>query len=334
MTIWDAGSLTDRSRFTEKVSPILNPVLAQFEKIISVPLKFKMLFIGLLTLEVLGLVIFIPFFLQSALFAIALAAVLMTIFTYFLIREYYNTQKEDNLQRLKEKYLNGCKTVFHEDDHGSLAKGCYSLANILHTYHQPAIPLPDLLQKNFPALQKYSENLYWKDIHLMKEILLKTAIEELIKLIKSDPTSLEYHTSLANAYVMLSGLYVHKNEAPKSFHKTMEQKFRKASERAIEEFKIIQEYAPNDPWVHNQLAFSYRDLHMPKEEMKEYETLLKLNPEDAEAHLNLGILYFAHGENAKGLKIYQSLQHLDLTKAETLISHYGAYAEDLAHTKE
>jgi tetratricopeptide (TPR) repeat protein len=103
------------------------------------------------------------------------------------------------------------------------------------------------------------------------------------------------------------------------------EKFRFTAERAIEEFKILSEYAPDDPWVHIQLAYSYHDLQMPLEEIKEYETIKRLQPDDLDNLFKLGILYFQQGWNAKGLRVYEELKKAHYAKAEALIKFYGSY---------
>ena len=107
----------------------------------------------------------------------------------------------------------------------------------------------------------------------------------------------------------------------------MEQKFTTCTKRAIEEFKRLNDYHPNDPWVYTQLAYSYHDLQMPHDEIKAYETILDLSPEDTEALYKLGILYFEQGFNAKGLKVYEQMKSHNAQKAESLIRYYGAYSD-------
>ena len=63
----------------------------------------------------------------------------------------------------------------------------------------------------------------------------------------------------------------------------------------------------------------------PKEEIKEYETILKLCPNDKETLYKLGKLYFEQGLNAKGLQVYEILKNSNYIKAESLIHFYGAY---------
>jgi hypothetical protein len=186
------------------------------------------------------------------------------------------------------------------------------------------------------AFEKVSCWFYWKDVHLMKELLLQACIEEHIKLVRLEPTDLEAHAGLANAYVMLSGLYVDPRTVegldddrwvpPNKYNETFKQKFRTTAKLAIEEFKILSDYAPHDPWVHAQLAYSYRDLQMPIEEIKEYEIILQLCPDDKETSFKLGKLYFAQGLNAKGLQIYETLKKSNYKKAENLMHFYGIYS--------
>lgn len=173
-----------------------------------------------------------------------------------------------------------------------------------------------------PKMETFSEWWHWRDIYRMRELLLLASLEEHIKLVRCEPTSLEIHAALANAYVMLSTLYA-KQMGKKEFDQSLETKFRTTSEKAIEEFKILSDYAPNDPWVHLQLAYSYHDLQMPLEEIKEYEMILRINPDDKEALFKLGTLYFQQGMNAKGLRVYEELKHYNFKKAEILIRFYG-----------
>ena len=64
---------------------------------------------------------------------------------------------------------------------------------------------------------------------------------------------------------------------------------------------------------------------MPLEEIREYETIISLSPEDTDALFKLGKLYFEQGQNASGLRIYEQLMHSDAEKADRLINCYGAY---------
>jgi hypothetical protein len=63
---------------------------------------------------------------------------------------------------------------------------------------------------------------------------------------------------------------------------------------------------------------------MHKEEITEYETILKLCPEDKQILFRLGILCFQQGENARGLQIYEQLKEMQFSRADELIDFYDA----------
>jgi tetratricopeptide (TPR) repeat protein len=167
----------------------------------------------------------------------------------------------------------------------------------------------------------------------MREILLHGAVDEYIKLVKAQPTNLEAHAALANAYVMLSGIYIDPRNIEgydddrwipsEKYGAKFQAAFRSVAERAIEEFKILSDYAPDDPWVHTQLAYSFHDLQMPKEEIEQYEMIQRLLPDDQDNLHKLGVLYFQQGHNAKGLKVYEDLKRRHYPKTDNLIKHYG-----------
>ena len=176
----------------------------------------------------------------------------------------------------------------------------------------------------------------------VQEALLVAVIKEHITLIHCSPLNLEYHAALANAYVMLSSLYKEplkqlqeeKNplftllKGQKKSIKVYKKKARRASELALEELKILKDFASNDPWVHRQLANSYRDLGMKEQEILEYETLMELKEQDSELLFTLGILYFEHSSKAKGLAMYEQLKELSLDKAQQLIQYYDRQFEN------
>ena len=114
---------------------------------------------------------------------------------------------------------------------------------------------------------------------------------------------------------------------PGRYGEDIQEKFFVTARRATEEFKILNEYAPGNVWVHSQLAYSYHDLQMPMEEIREYEIVLKLKPNEANTMMKLGILYFQQGMNAKGLQVYEQLRKVDLKKSKKLIKFYGIVAK-------
>lgn len=187
-------------------------------------------------------------------------------------------------------------------------------------------------------MQKFSAWTHWKDLHQMKELLLIMMIKQQIELIKLKPTDLEAHARLADSYLSLSRLYMDPRKlypdeehfwvSPDYVGSAMVEKFKQASLRAIEEYKILDSYAPNDPWVHAQLALIYHHLELFREEMREYEAILKVKPNEQEVLSRLGALYFQHGLSAQGLRIYEQLKKSNEAKANELIAHYDAVLND------
>ncbi len=294
-----------------------------------------------LILVIVEFVIFLTFFASwadSSLLAITLAVIFLTAFSYFVLRLYFQAKKPEQFMQLREGYLNACKELLQYQDgipeyHLTLVNVICNFVSLLHdkeySFYQP----PEFLEALEPALEKLSCWWHWKDVFRMEELLLFCSIEEHIKLVKCDPINLEYHVALANAYVMLSTLYNDPRRidderwiSPDKNSREMQHKFRKTAERAIEELKILKENAPNDPWVHVQLAYNYHDLHMPEDEIQEYEEVMRLCPEDKDTLFTLGVLYFQQGLNAKGLRIYEELKRSNYKKAESLIGFYGVYA--------
>lgn len=244
------------------------------------------------------------------------------------------------MEWVRGKFIKACKNLLGYDNEVpehliAVANGCCKFSTKLQgkefSFYQPPVWLEFLS----PSLEKFSRWWHWEDLHRMKELFLQAAVDEHLKLVKCEPTSLEVHVALANAYVMLSSLYTlpKRGEGDEgdpwipadTYTVDFEEKFRLTAEKAIEEFKILNAFAPEDPWVHAQLAYSYHDLQMPKEEIREYEAIIALRPDDKETMLKLGILYFQQGWNAKGLKIYEELKESNYKKAEQLIQFYGSF---------
>lgn len=327
---------------SNRLQSLIKPALDTFDNILKSYALFNFVFCCLIAVEILYLFFHLTFLIQTFVLAIHLALIFATVFSYFTLRLYFQTKKTERFFALKSDLMQAVKThiSFQEDipeHHLTIATICCKLASGLHGKEYQIYTCPSWIPFLASPIEKLSCRCHWKDIHNMKEILLQTSVWEHIRLVQLEPTNLEVHVGLANAYVMLSGLYVDPRTIEgldddrwiplNKYNENFKQKFRRAAESAIEEFKILSDYAPNDPWVHAQLAFSYRDLQMPKEEIKEYETILALCPEDKETLYKLGKLYFEQGWNAKGLQAYESLKKSNYKKAESLIQFYGMTSE-------
>lgn len=330
----------EKELYNDQLQTLLKPATARFQKILKSYVIFNLFFCSLITIEFAYFFIHITALLQSFILAVHLSLIFVTIFSYFTLRLYFQTKTTERYLSLKQDFIKACKNYLNyqeevSEHHIIIANACCRLAADLHGKEYRVYPLPSWFDFLSPSIEKMSCWCHWKDVHFMKEVLLQASVEEYIKLVRLEPTNLEAHAGLANAYVMLSGLYVDPRTIegldderwipPNKYNEIFKQKFRLIAERAIEEFKILSDYAPHDPWVHAQLAYSYRDLQMPQEEIHEYETILKLCPDDKETLFKLGKLYFEQGFNAKGLQVYETLKKSNYRKAENLIHFYGSY---------
>lgn len=324
--------------FNDQINKVVDDFTPKFESVIRRYVLFHTFFLLLGIGEVFLFIYFFNAIADSSLIAICLGLMFLTLFSYFILKLYAHTQKEERLAVIKNGYLEGCRNLIQyqsgvPEHHISLANACTKLANRLerqeYFHYQP----PQWLGFMNPMMQRFSWYCHWLDYHRMRELLLITSVSEHVELVKIEPTDLEVHASLANAYVMLSSIYVPPKKIdsseedhwiPEATLKGMEEKFRATAERAIEEFKILSAYAPNDPWVHTQLAYSYHDLQMPAEEIKQYEIIHRLAPDDMDSLYKLGTLYFQQGLNAQGLVVYQKLAQYNHSKADLLIRSYGS----------
>lgn len=329
----------DKEFYKDRIESLISPTIDRFQKFLRSYCLFHCFFFLLIAAEIIYFLLYLAFFVQTFVVAIHLALIFATVFCYFTLHMYARTRKAENLIHLKTTFSNTCKTLVREEEgnakrHLMTAHANCLLAARLHAKEYGIYSCPSWCAFLASSIEKINCWWFWHDVHFMKELLLKECVNEYIHLVRMEPTDLEAHAGLANGYVMLSGLYVDPRTVEgldddrwipsKKYDSSFKRKFRSIAEKAIEEFQILSDYAPHDPWVHAQLAYSYHDLGLPKEEIKEYETILQLCPDDKETLFKLGKLYFEQGQNAKGLQIYEALKRSNYVKAETLIHFYGA----------
>ena len=318
----------DDSYFQNHLPQIYRAVLKNFRKIVQLHILFHLFFLASIIGEA---VLFIPFMGTPAIAAFGLGALFLTCFSYLVLHFYFQTRKPERLVQLKETFLQSCRRHIsvppgEAQHHLSIAESATKLASYLEDFEKNFYQLPPFLHFLNPIFSRFSSYSYWEDVFQLKRLLLTAAVEEHLKQIRVTPTDLEVHASLATTYVALSKIYRLSLRNRKD-QAIFEENFRNGARLAIEEFRILHHYAPNDPWVHEQLAQGYHELEMPEEELREVEILLKLRPQDKETLFRLGKLYFLQGMNAKGLQIYEDLKHSNFKKAEDLIASYGHQIE-------
>lgn len=320
----------DDQNFLYHLPQYYRAILRDFRKTISSFVLFHLLFSSILLTQIFSIFFFFSFLSsRSAMLAFALGAFLLTCFTYFILLFYYQAKKPQQLASLKDQFLASCRQHLAmpagvAQHHLSLADALFKLATYLQDFESNFYQIPRLFFPLSKPIHRFSTYCYREDVFRMKHLLLHAAVEEHLKQIRISPTDLEVHASLANHYVALSRLYKEALiPARRKLAPHFEERFRIFAGLAIEEFRILQHYAPHDPWVHEQLAVGYRDLEMPEEEIQEIEALSKLRPQDLEVLFRLGTLYFQQGQNAKGLSVYEILKQSHYKKAEDLIANYG-----------
>ncbi len=335
-TLEQRAASGDRRYYDEGRVQISAAVCSAFDSAIRRYVIFTLAFLVLGAVELAVCLTSFALLVRSSLLAVSLAVMFLTFFSYFILRLYFQSRKEEQFHEILEGAEAQSKELigYQEGDaehHLFLANSLVRCASALkdkeYTYYHP----PEMLEVLGPMAEQLSCWWHWEDLHKMQELFLQRAIDEQIKLVKCEPTDLEVHAGLANTYVLLSSLYAPPRPGadderwipPERSSAAMKERFRATAQRAIEEFKILNHYAPNDPWIHAQLAYSYHDMHMPEEEIRCYETILRLKPGDVETQLKLGMLYFQQGQNAKGLQVYEGLKRSHHKQAETLLAFYG-----------
>ena len=323
--------------FHDQIDRVIEQTLPSFYRMIKWHVIFQLTFFIVGFAEVFLVLFFLSDLVKSSLLATSLAALFFTFFSYFIIRLYLNDKKPEQIQSAVLEFTAQCRELIHfRDDvpehRFALATAYTNYAKALQGKEDAIWRMPSWLELLRPSVERFSLWWHWHDIHYMRERLLLKAVDEHLEIVKMEPTDLEVHAALANAYVTLSGIYInpyneHSFEANRipneAYREELMERFRFTAERAIEEFKILNDYAPDDPWVHVQLAYSYRDLGMPEEEIHEYEIVLSLCPDDYDTLHRLGVLYFEQGHNSRGLDVYEALKKINFKKAEQLISHYS-----------
>lgn len=326
------------NQFQKQLHQFCQSLLTDFKKIIKFPIFINLCFLSLLVAEIS---IFIAVIHSNSFFiAAVLGIIFLTVFTQLLLHFYFQTKKPEQFAKLQEKFIQSCKCsldlpVGEIEHHLSVSSALMRAVSRLSGIEK------HLYKSYFSAtnvfVEKFGNKYHYEDTLSIQEILFFSAIEEHLTQIRFSPTDIEVHVSLANLYIDLSKLYYDcLKEVPflnKRKKQAIDQKRIQTLKNAIEEFTILKEYAPNDPWIHAELAKAFEKLKMPKHQAKEYEQILNLRPEDMQVLYRLGVLYFQLGQNAKGLIIYEKLYTHGYKLSESLIGYYGKNL-DLDFSKE
>ena len=275
------------------------------------------------------------FFTLDAVAAISLASLMLLIFLLYVARLYFKESLFQSALDVKNRIEEKARKESFET--GEKAELFSRLALATHFLPVSLAHLPKCLNFFESFLNRVLTFVAWSPLHTLGEVLFLASVDEHIHQIRKGPTNLPLHAALANllryALSPLQGAHKGKASSIMAWHlsflaasrTTLELKAEMSSKNALEELTILQAFAPDELWVHDQLAISYKELKMPEKEIEECEAILRLCPDDHQAALRLGILYFTEGQNAKGLEIYEQLKDVQPLLAEDLIEHYGSY---------
>jgi len=314
--------------FQKKATKNYNETSKKLKKIIKSFFIFNIGFFSLFLIEIISFTLLFSIFSSSVILALVLASMFLTSFTYLILLFYFQSKKSEQLTNLKDHFINVCKRALSipigsAEHHLTIALAALNLTDTLNEYE--LLKFPKIIFKNFKKLESF---LIKEDVFKFKESLLIAAILEHLNQLKITPTDLEVHTSLTNIYTSLFSLY--KDAKSKMFFSKnqkdrLEQKYLSCIKIVIEEFKVLNDYAPNDPWIHLQLAKNYNRLDLKTDELKEYEIVYKLCPKDNNILFKLGCLYFETKANSKGLRVYEELKMRSFKDSDKLLDLYGVY---------
>ena len=343
----DTVSSFSPDEYTNAIHHECQTAIGRFKGIIRSYLLFHLSFAILFPLQLIlfsYLVLHAP---KSLYLALSIATFLLSIFSYCILIYYFQGKKGEQFQEIQKQFFSILKRqmpidISLLDYHLSIANAAFQLTTYLYQSETYTLSVPPFkFSKKFTVKMGFLLN--WKDIQKMQEILMSVAIREHIQLIKIEPINLAVHTSLANTFIALSKIYQLPNDPlyqdsyliKKIFQSAkIRSDFQFATNRAIEELKVLDDLAPNDPWIHAQLASCYHHLEMIPEEIHEYEILLRLRSDDKEILFRLGKLYFETGKMAMGLRVYERLSRVDAKRASDLIAHYDVFVQNELHYRE
>lgn len=295
-----------------------------FEHIVKREMLFHTLFIALAVVSLIGFLFFFSFLSDSFVMGIFIACFFFGFVLYFVLKLYFQEQKPAELVELRDQYL----TQYKAQNPASVAKAARDFAIQLDSSKIDYIALPKFLDFVKPSLEKFLASYHWQDVHLFKELFLRSELDQKLKSVIGAPTDKVAHKELASSYMSLAEHFHTPLDSMNSSTKTSQkfwENYQTFSRLAIEELLIVKEYAPSDLWTSSKLAECYLSLGMLDQAIVEYETILEENEDDPDALFSLGTLYFKQGLHGKGLKIYEQLQNVAPSKAQELIALYGSH---------
>lgn len=326
-----------QSTFQETPIAFLDEISVKFQTLTKRFAFFHLGFFFLFLLEVITILLFFPILAKNFLLAILVALTLLTAFSYFVLRLYFQSQKPKQFIHIRDYFILLCQPIYQENvpsiqKRELFLKLLYDLIFKLEGKEYEYYRLPFFDFAFGPPLKKLSAWFHWEDIHIMKELLHLYGIQMQMQWIKQNPTRPELHATLAKSYTRLYKIYqpsfTEENEysfiSQKYLSQSMTEKFQKRAQCAIEEWNVVLYYEPEQIEALTQMAEIYQDLNEQNKELEIYQKLVKLAPQNRDFQFHLAVLYFKTGLIAPGLEIYETLVQLLPDKAQELIELYDS----------
>jgi hypothetical protein len=97
----------DNEIYNEELNKTVVSILPRFDKMVKAWSIFNITFIVIAFIEIIALILFFSFLIESSLVAFSLGTIFLTIFSYFILRTYLQARKPEQLEDFKERYARG-----------------------------------------------------------------------------------------------------------------------------------------------------------------------------------------------------------------------------------
>ena len=165
-----------------KTAPLhVDDTLSHFRDLTRRYALFHTLFFSFFILQLVILLIFLPFLAKSFLLAVVVATTVLTAFAYFVLQFYFQTKKPEQFLQIRDAFVQKTETPL---------PSIYQFIQRLEGQEYQYYSLPPSLQTLAPLVQKFSVWCHFEDVQLMKELFHTYCIQALINEVKNHPTDL------------------------------------------------------------------------------------------------------------------------------------------------
>lgn len=279
--------------------------------------------IALITVSVLfSLAFFWP---PSLLLAGGLSLFFFELLAYAILSFNLVEQRKAQLVEIGQSFRDQIDQLYRSfPDHAAKSGSqMQDLAHQLHDVHWRLIPQWNRGGYLRDLAMRLSAWWHAVDTRALREWLLLNSAEYQMKGVRTSPLDIDSHAQLAMICIDLADLWIPRD--PKG-----EECLAKAArvsmflQVALEELIILSEIAPPTPELYQKMASCHCRLGDKEKQAENFQLALALDPERIDLRLQLGQLYFALGQQRKGLQVVAHLKERGDQRGEDLLQHYGA----------